>query len=526
MKEIEDSFEQEDDKAEEILNNTLSYKEAMTILAANDEDKDENLGKQMEAVIKLLPFLKDISEVNEDDKGTQQKLAGYIINILNNVVSASEKEKLNYVEMEWYSNLMYKIKTIPRNTVFHQEILHRMLMGFADDTYKYVMDHQQNYLIDEWKEKAPGEIAYYGFPEISKKHLKTYAQYEDLFNLVTVSEEHRDELYSAQQLPKCPDKPVMSDDVEKDKQDMEDYNTLFSQYDTALRSKGDEVYNDVKLFTAMTYAKAGIPARDEIMVEKLKKIGQGRLLEPYSRSMSYVASYYRKAPKFEKTEVNDMLYAELLENLSARLQRTDEGLFYSVSYDSDEFTNLLNKCSKLVKRKEKAERNGEKLRYTREEFKELYSCVDDYFEHCEDNERGDSRRQERMKIAQRIKWICQAYSYGANPEEYLKDIIAEDYYGGILERSKLDKKEKEAAHLYDANHKRKVIDGYIKKSAGFQSMMARVKNITDLYHLCENKTKTFDKMLSINSKEDTKQNQTFRNEPKIKKNEKFVKTNM
>ncbi len=57
-------------------------------------------------------------------------------------------------------------------------------------------------------------------------------------------------------------------------------------------------------------------------------------------------------------------------------------------------------------------------------------------------------------------------------------------------------------------------------------MMARVKNITDLYHLCENKTKTFDKMLSINSKEDTKQNQTFRNESKIKKNEKFVKTNM
>ncbi len=34
----------------------------MTILATNDEDKDEDLGKQMEAVIKLLPFLKDISE--------------------------------------------------------------------------------------------------------------------------------------------------------------------------------------------------------------------------------------------------------------------------------------------------------------------------------------------------------------------------------------------------------------------------------------------------------------------------------
>lgn len=556
----DESFESQESNAEAILNNEQPTKE--NNINTNDEeeintdskennintniDGDEDINTdsktltlfevydimenkdikepadQMDAMSKLLPLMKNLDGMIEYEKKYQQKIAGYLTDTLEKLESARENGKFSYQDLEQYSALKTSMHAIPQNTAFQQEILHRMLKGFADDTYKYVMDHQQEYTIDKWNEKKPGEIVYLGFPEISKDHLKTYNRYEKMLDMVVFTQNQKDRLYSTQDIPEYPSKPEATGDEEIDQKAKEAYQASADLYQKEVQKKIDIIHKDEKLYTALRYAVGGPADRNEITVPTLRKLGQGRLLQPYIKSMALMKLLFTM-PEFKKPENQneDFYYANPLINLSWRLERTKEGLFYSESNDSPQFRDLLTTCTELANRKKNAELNGEP--YTYKDFKNLNKKVDKYFEHCEIDKRGDSRRKERKKIAQRIKWICQAYSHGAKPEEYLKDIIAENYYEGIVELSKLDKKAKQDGKLFDPVHKRKVIDGYIKKSAGFQSMMAKVHDITDLYHLCENKTKTFDKMLSINSKQDSKQIQS---DPKIQAKTKKTEKHM
>ncbi len=476
--------------------------------------------QQIATMTGLLGYLKDISEVTTDEEQkVQQKLAGYLTDALENIEADREKEPFNQAVNDLYEELKKKFHTIDKNTAFHQEILNRMVQGFADDTYKYVMERQDGYMIDKWHNREPNEVKYTGFKEMSVKDLKTYARYEKMFDIVVDSDELRNKIYSSRDIPDLPKAPQPSGNEVEDEKANKDYEAKRKDIQKRTQKITYEIGRNEKLYTAMQYSVKGNAESRETKIGAFKTLGHGRLLQPYTEAL-WTMNVLGMDPGFQKEFPQHEVYGKQLENLKERLKRTDESLFYSQSRDSQQFTNLLDKCTEIATHSEEARRKGEPLAFDREEIGELNVMVDAYFRHCKRNPSGDSRRKERKKIARRIKWICEAFSRGVTPEEHMKDLIAENYYEGVRE---LSKQEDKVAKLNDARLKRKVIDGYIKESAGFKRMTSKNKNITDLYHLCENKTKTFNKMFSVNSKEDTKQVQSSVKKPtKTKQNEMFM----
>lgn len=175
-------------------------------------------------------------------------------------------------------------------------------------------------------------------------------------------------------------------------------------------------------------------------------------------------------------------------------------------HDSPEFVNLMETAKKLSELRDRASvYNPEKISYkeVKKELNQLmptlYSQTQQYIQHCKDIPKSGSRRATRLKNAQRLLLVCEAYGNRRSVNDYLQDKIAESLLKGLTERQieilNKNNELKEAAVLkkkYERPGWRKSeVEKTIKPHAAFKIMIRGAHDTFDLYHMVEKPSKTY-----------------------------------
>lgn len=286
------------------------------------------------------------------------------------------------------------------------------------------------------------------------------------------------------------------------------------EWEQALEQKQAELEDKEKLFLACQYVVKNRNSENSNEKNLMNKLINNEFLAPYMAVLMQI----------EKNEIrgrqeNAVEYLDAFQGLHGRLKKT----LSRYSEDSPEFNELYERMS-LFAKSEKTSFNGnmsadEKLA----DVSELKSCAKRYINYCAKHYKSGSRRATRLKNAERIVMICEAYEHGKSPKEYLKDALAEEIIRGQSQRlfSQYDRAfhedfedtRSDRKDLYTpTNHK---FVKRLRSQSAFKTL-SKSSDLFDLYHLYENKSNSYSKYTKLYNKE-LEKTEKNKKSPSVKK---------
>ena len=286
------------------------------------------------------------------------------------------------------------------------------------------------------------------------------------------------------------------------------------EWEQALEQKQAELEDKEKLFLACQYVVKNRNSEDSDEKKLMNKLINNEFLAPYMAVLMQIEENEIRGRKENAKE-----YLDAFQGLHGRLKKT----LSRYSEDSPQFNELYERMS-LFAKSEKTSFNGnmsadEKLAGV----SELRSCAKRYINYCAKHYKSGSRRATRLKNAERIVMICEAYEHGKSPKEYLRDALAEEILRGqsqrLLEQSdsafhgdfeytKSDRKD-----LYTPTGQKLV--KWQRSQSAFKTL-SKSSDLFDLYHLYENKANSYSKYTKLYNKE-LEKTEKNKKSPSVKK---------
>lgn len=138
----------------------------------------------------------------------------------------------------------------------------------------------------------------------------------------------------------------------------------------------------------------------------------------------------------------------------------------------------------------------------KEKMWQLRTKAEAYINHCEQNKKSGSRRAERLKNANRIMCVCNAFEENMTVKDYLVDNIALKYYATIIVSHSFTLKKDEAAEYKnkyignndEAEKFKHIGANYVKEFKPFKKIVSDTDDINKLFSMNEEPVKTFNRI--------------------------------
>lgn len=286
------------------------------------------------------------------------------------------------------------------------------------------------------------------------------------------------------------------------------------EWQQALEQKQAELEDKEKLFLACQYVVKNRNSENSNEKKLMNKLINNEFLAPYMAVLMQI-----EKNKIHGREKYAEEYLDAFQGLHGRLKKT----LSRYSEDSPEFNELYERMS-LFAKSEKTSFNGnmsadEKLAGV----SKLRSCAKRYINYCAKHYKSGSRRATRLKNAERIVMICEAYEHGKSPKEYLRDALAEEILRGQSQRllsqsdsafhADFEYTRSDRKDLYTpTNHK---FVKRLRSQSAFKTL-SKSSDLFDLYHLYENKSNSYSKYTKLCNKE-LEKTEKNKKSPSVKK---------